>query len=94
MRIYTQKATPGLHGDKNRKLKKFHFAYAAKKGVIHEGVIHEKFLMRIYTQKAAPGLLKGKNRRFLKKFHFAFAAKNGVLHIRGLYIRHYSIRVD
>ncbi len=34
MRIYTEKVTPGLHRGKNRRFKKFHFAFAAKKGVM------------------------------------------------------------
>ncbi len=46
MRIYTQKAGPGLHKGKNRWLKKnFHFAFAAKNGgYTPGGYIHTRGL--------------------------------------------------
>ncbi len=39
LRIYAQRAAPGLHKGKNRRLKNIYFAFAAKKGVIQEEVI-------------------------------------------------------
>ncbi len=51
--------------------------------VIHEGVIHENFLMRIYAQKPAPGLHKGKNRRFKNIFILHLEQKMG-LYMKGV----------
>ncbi len=48
IRIYTQKAAPGLHKGQKQKIQK-HVAFAAKKGVIHEGGYTRGLYMRDYS---------------------------------------------